>query len=128
MKKIIFLLFVSISLSAFSAVGDTDSDEIVNALKQGNAEQFSHFFDNFIDLKLPDKDEIKNLGKTQAGVTMKSFFDANNVKGFELTSQREMSGTMYMAGKLFGSAKNYNITLMMKTKGDRLTIITIRLN
>ena len=105
-----------------------DSDNIVNALKQGNATQFSSYFDNFIDLKLPEKDEIKNVGKTQATITVKNFFNENNIKGFDLSSQREMNGTMYITGKLQGSSKDYNITMLMKVKGDKLSIITIRIN
>ncbi len=75
-----------------------DSDTIVSALKQGNATRFTNYFDNFIDIKLPEKDEIKNVGKTQASITVRSFFDDNNIKGFDLTSQREMGGTMYITG------------------------------
>src|SRR5271167_4475040 len=122
MKKILVLIGLIVSVNAFSQA--TNGDEIINALKQGNAEQFSNFFDNFVDLKLPEKDEIRNLGKTQAGIAMKNFFDANKIKGFELISEREMGGTMYMAGKMDG-VKNYNLTLMIKSKTDQLSIITI---
>ena len=126
MKKLLLLVCVMISLTAYSVAGDADS--IVSALKQGNAQQFSNYFDNFIDLKLPVKDEIKNVGKTQAGITVKNFFEENNIKGFENISQRESNGTMYIAGKLVGDSKSYNITMLMKAKGDKLTIITIRIN
>ena len=126
MKKILLLLGFVVSLSAFQSAAD--SDKIVAALKQGNAAQFSSFLDNFIDLKLPEKDEVKNVGKTQAGITLKSFFDSNNINGFDLTSQREMGGTSYLTGKLQGGSKSYNLTVLMKAKGDKLSIITIRIN
>jgi hypothetical protein len=126
MKKLFLVACVMVSLTAYSVASDADS--IVNALKQGNATQFSNYFDNFIDLKLPGKDEIKNVGKTQATITVKDFFNDNDVKGFESVSQRESNGTMYIAGKLIGSSKTYNITMLMKAKGDKLSIITIRIN
>ncbi|HRH47391.1 MAG TPA: DUF4783 domain-containing protein [Panacibacter sp.] len=126
MKKFLLLLGFVVSLSAFQPTAD--SDKIVTALKQGDAAQFSSFLDNFIDLKLPEKDEVKSVGKTQAGITLKSFFDANSINGFELSSQREMGGTSYMTGKLQGGSKSYNITILMKAKGDKLSIITIRIN
>jgi hypothetical protein len=126
MKKLFLMMCVMVGLTAYSVAGDADS--IVNALKQGNASQFSNYFDNFIDLKLPGKDEIKNVGKTQAGITVKNFFDENDIKGFDNISQRESNGTMYIAGKLTGTSKNYNITMLMKAKGDKLAIITIRIN
>ena len=126
MKKFLLLLGFVVSLSAFQSAAD--SDKIVAALKQGNAAQFSSFLDNFIDLKLPEKDEVKNVGKTQAGITLKSFFDSNGINGFDLTSQREMGGTSYMTGKLQASSRTYNLTLLMKAKGDKLSIISIRVN
>jgi len=120
------LMGAVLSLSSFFVAGD--SDKIINALNQGNAAQFSAYFDNFLDIKLPEKDEIKNVGKTQAAITIKSFFDDINVSGFEKTSQREMGGTMYLTGKLKGSSKTYNITLLMKDRGDKLSIISIRIS
>ena len=126
MKKLFLMVSVVIGLSAYSVASDADS--IINALKQGNAAQLSNYFDNFIDLKLPAKDEIKNVGKTQASITLKDFFNDNDIKGFENVSQRESNGTMYIAGKLLGSSKDYNITMLMKAKGDKLLIITLRIN
>lgn len=126
MKKLLLLAGLGLMLASFTLSGDTDN--IVNALKQGNAEQVSQYFDNLLDVKLPEKDEIKNVGKNQASITIKNFFDENKIKGFELSSQREMGGTMYMAGKLQGAAKSYNITLMLKARGDKMSIITIRIN
>ncbi|MGI8950941.1 MAG: DUF4783 domain-containing protein [Chitinophagaceae bacterium] len=126
MKNLFTTVVIAFSLMSFSI--QTDTEEIINALKQGNSEQFSKFFDTILDVKLPEKDEIKNIGKNQASITLKNFFRENNIKGFDVTSQRELSDTKYLTGKLQGGSKTYNLTLMMKTKGDKLTIITIRIN
>ncbi len=126
MKK--FLLLILIGFVSMSFVFQNGSGEIVSALNQGNAEQFSRYFDNLLDIKLPEKDEIKNVGKNQAAVTVKNFFNDNKIRGFEVSSQRELSGTMYMTGKLQGGSKNFNLTLMMKNRGDKLSVITIRIN
>ncbi len=126
MKKLMLLAGFGLMLMAFRVSGDAEN--IVNALKQGNAEQLSQFFDNILDLKLPEKDEIKNVGKNQASITLRNFFEENHVKSFETTSQREMGGTMYIAGKLQCSNKNYNVTMMLKAKADKMAIITIRIN
>lgn len=126
MKK--FLVLMGISTMIWSFASATETDGIVNALKQGNAEQLSKYFDNMLDLKLPEKDELKNVGKTQASITLNAFFEEIGVKGFEVSSQNERNGTMYITGKLSGKDKAYNVTLMMKNKGDRPNIITIRIN
>ncbi len=125
MKKITAMVAFAFTILSFA--WQTNATDILNALKQGNAVQFSKYFDDIIDVKLPDKDEIKNIGKTQASVTMESFFDENNIKSFEVLSQRELGGIMYVAGKLQGT-KPYNLTLMLKEKGDDIVITNIRIN
>lgn len=127
MKRILLIAGLGLMLLSFKAYAG-DPDSIISALKEGNADQLSQYFDNMLDVKLPEKDEIKNIGKNQAGITLKSFFTENRVKGFDLTSQREMGGTSYITGKLQSAGKSYNITLMMRAKGDKMSIITVRIN
>jgi len=126
MKNLLYVMGLAVVMCSFSV--KSDSDGIVAALKKASAEQLSAYFDNVIDLKLPGKDEIKNVGKNQATLTIKNFFSESSVNGFDLTSQREMSGTMYITGKLKNSGNGYNITLLMKNKADKLSIITVRIN
>jgi hypothetical protein len=126
MKKL--LLFLFIGFTALSFGPKVDSDGIVKALKAGNVEQLATFFDSFIDLKLPEKEEIKNVGTKQATIALKAFFADNGIKGFDLTSQREMGNTMYMAGKLKNNGKGFNITIMMKKSEDNHGIVSIRIN
>lgn len=105
-----------------------DSNGIVTALQSGNADKVSNYFDKIIDIKFPNKDEIKSIGKNQASIALKSFFDSNNIKGFELSSQREMGGTMYIAGKLTNGAEGYKLSMMMRSKEGRAQIITVRIS
>ena len=125
MKKLVLILMVV--FAAFTTKAQ-DANGIINALKAGNAEQVSDYFDKILDIKFPDKDEIKSIGKNQAGIALKSFFASNEIKGFELSSQREMGGTMYVAGKLMNGAEGYKLSIMMKYKDGRPQIITIRIS
>jgi len=124
MKKVLFIVMV---MFAALIVKAQDSNGILTALKSGNADQVSNYFDKILDIKFPDKDEIKGIGKNQAGIALKSFFDNNKVKGFELSSQREMGGTMYIAGKLTNGGDGYKLSMMMRTKEGRTQIITVRI-
>lgn len=125
MKKLFIILMIA--FASFSSKGQ-EANNIVNALKSGNANEVSNYFDKILDLKFPDKDEIKSIGKNQAGIALKSFFDNNNIKGFELSSQREMGGTMYIAGKLLNGNEGYKLSIMMRTKEGRPQIITVRIS
>ena len=126
MKKLIIIGFLAFITMSFRF--QSDSTPVVNALKSGNAEAISDYFDKILDIKFPDKEEIKSIGKNQAGIALKSFFDDTNIKGFELSSQREMSGTMYIAGKLVNNAQGYKVSIMLKLKDGKHQIITVRIN
>ena len=115
------------ALASFS-IKAQDANGIINALKEANAEQVSNYFDKILDIKFPEKEEIKSIGKNQAGIALKSFFENNAIKGFELSSQREMGGTMYLAGKLANGSAGYKLSIMMKYKEGKLQIITIRIS
>ncbi len=125
MKHLLIILTLFFSATAARS---QDATDVINALKSSNAEQVSGFFDKILDLKFPDKEEIKGIGKNQARIALKSFFDNNNVKGFELSSQREMGGTMYIAGKFTNGGEGFKIIIMMKLRDGRPQIITIRIS
>ncbi|HKG67634.1 MAG TPA: DUF4783 domain-containing protein [Segetibacter sp.] len=125
MKKFILILVVFFAALSLKA---QDSNDILTALQSGSADKVSTYFDKILDIKFPDKDEIKSIGKNQAGIALKSFFDNNNIKGFELSSQREMGGTMYIAGKLTNGGDGYKLSMMMRTKEGRPQIITVRIS
>ncbi len=128
MKLILSVSIFLISIFSYAQNNTTNSEALITALKEANVTKFTSYFDNFIDLKLPQKDEIKNIGKTQASLTIKRFYEENAITGFELSSQREIAGTMYIAGKLTTSGSDFNITLMLKKKGDDLNMLTLRIN
>ena len=112
------------SVAAFAQ----NSDAIVSALKSGDAAKFSSYFDNTVDVKLPKQNEMQNITKAEASAIIKKFFDGSNINSFEVISQREMSGTMYIAGKLKSANQDYNLTVMLKNKGDNASVITVRIN
>ena len=126
MQKIMLFIGIIISLSAFTYQPDTDS--VVRAFKTANADEVARYFDDYIDLKLLDKDEVKNMGRNQATIALKSFFEENNIKGFDKGSDREIGNTLYITGKLTSTGKSYNVTVMLKAKGGKHQIITMRIN
>lgn len=111
-----------------ASFAQSDQDAIVGALKTANATTISTYFDDYVDIKLLDKAEVKNMGRNQAGITLKAFFAENGINGFEKTSQRDIGATSYLTGKLQNGDKGYNITIMLKLKEGKSKIITVRIN
>lgn len=124
MKKIFTILGFLFTIPAFSQNGDA----VVNSLKSANVNQFTGYFNSTVDVKLPKENEKQNLSKADAVSLIKNFFTSNNINGFEVISQREMSGTMYIAGKLKSASQDFNLTVMLKNKGDDISVITVRIN
>ena len=124
MKKLFTIFGFLFAVSAFAQ----NIDAVVNALKEGNATKFSSYFSSNLDVKLPLKNEIKNASKEDAASAVSNFFSEKKINGFEVISQREMSGTMYIAGKLKSAGAGYNITIMLRTKGDEMSVITVRIS
>jgi len=127
MKRILAILTGVLLLASFTTLSSNIAD-IVDALKGNNATEVSKYFDSAVDFKLPGKDEVKNVSKNQATLILKNFYSEQGIKGFDLSSKREMGGTGYLAGKLKGSARSFNITLMLKTSGSTASIVTVRIN
>jgi hypothetical protein len=124
MKKIFTILGFLFAVSAFAQ----NNNDVVSALKAVNVSQFTNYFNSTVDVKLPKENEKQNVSKADAAGMIKNFFTSNNINGFEIISQREMSGTMYIAGKLKSSSQDYNLTVMLKNKGDGASVITVRIN
>lgn len=61
MKKLLLLTGLVLGLMSFTAQGDVDA--IVNAFKSADAGQVGNYFDDYVDIKLLDKDEVKNIGR-----------------------------------------------------------------
>ena len=114
---VFLLLFSTILFSSFAKVDTLEMDDVVIALKSGNASKLSKYFDTRVDIGLPDKSD--NYSRTQAEMVIKDFFGSNGVRNFELKYKSEKGGSKYCVGTLQTRAGNYRTTLFMKQKGDK---------
>ncbi|TAG10496.1 MAG: DUF4783 domain-containing protein [Sphingobacteriia bacterium] len=127
MRKIIFLLFLMIG-AVINVQAQTETDRVVKAFKTGSAELIAEHFDEFVDLKLLDKDEVKNMSKNQAEQALKSFYAEKEIKGFDKVSEGGKGNLLYILGKLTNGNKVYSITIQLKQKAGNLHIITMRIS
>jgi len=122
MKNYLGLILLSITLlftSSFHSIsknGGMEMEDILIALKSGNASQLSRYFDNRVDVSLPDKSD--NYSRTQAEMVLRDFFSLNNVRSFEIKYKGENSnGSRYCIGTLLTKNGDYRTKLFMKQKG-----------
>lgn len=129
-KQLLILLFPLLLLTtAFEGPFQGDADLVVAALKSGNPNEIAKYFAVVVDIKFLDAPEDKIVAEEKAAEKLAAFYAEYKIKGFERTAQREIGNTMYLTGKISGTSKNYNITLMlMKKNSAPYHIVTLRVN
>jgi hypothetical protein len=103
---IIFLFF---SFSTMSGI-----DEVVIAMKAGNVSKLARFFDNSVEVSMPDKSN--SYSKSQAEMVLKDFFSTYNVKSFDIISEGENAGSQYCIGTLQTNNGTFRTTIFMQQK------------
>jgi len=122
MKRFFTLLATTVVLSSFTFF--LSIDEVVNALKNGDAAQIARHFDNTIEITMPDKSN--NYSKNQAEIVLRDFFATNGVKGFQIIHKGENAGSQYCIGTLLTKNGTYRTTVFMKQKNDKQMLQEIR--
>jgi hypothetical protein len=92
-------------------------DEVVQAVKAGNASQLSKFFDERLDLTIPGRSD--NYSRVQAEMILKDFFRNVQVRDFQVKHRGMNEGAEFCFGDLITTSGNYRVMLYMKQKGDR---------
>jgi hypothetical protein len=123
--KTIFTSLLFVSALVLSSFGLQSSiDEVIGALRSGNSAELSKYFDESVELTLPDKSD--SYSKAQAQLIVKDFFGNNGVKGFDLKHKGDSPGGHFCIGTLQTSAGNFRTNVFMKNKGGREVIKEIR--
>ena len=118
MKHLFTTLLLGSVLLLSSFKTQNDIDEVITALRSGNAAQLANNFDDNVELSLPDKSD--NYSKAQAQLIVKDFFSNNGVKGFELKHKGDSpGGGHFCIGTLQTNAGNFRTNVFMKNKNGR---------
>ncbi len=121
MKYILLYVFGFLLLTSFK--GHT-VDDVVSALKNGSATQLSKFFDNTVDIALPDKANV--YSRQQAELVIRDFFINNTVRSFEVIHKGDNSGSQFCIGSLETKNGTYRTTIYLKLKGDKEVLQELR--
>ena len=119
-----FLLTGSAFLMLLSFTVSSGINDIINALKNGNAAEIARYFDNTVEITLPGKSN--SYSKSQGELILSDFFSTNSVKSFSIIHQGENAGSQYCIGTLVTKTASFRTTIYMKQKGDKQTLQEIR--
>lgn len=102
----------------------TGLEDVINALRSGNATELSRYVDDNIEIALPDKTD--SYSRSQAVMVLQDFFKNNGVRSFDVQFKGENGGSQFCVGKLVTHSGSYRTTVFMKTKNSRQLVKEIR--
>jgi len=109
-------------LTAFKPIAGLD--DVISALRAGNATELSKYVDDNIEISLPDKTD--SYSRAQALMILQDFFGNNSVKGFEVKHKGDNGGNQFCIGTLQTKAGNYRTTVFMKSKNGKQLVKEIK--
>ena len=123
--KLLFTSLLVASLIAFSSFGQSGNiDAVIDALRSGNATELSGYFDDNVELTMPDKAD--SYSKAQAVLILKDFFNNNGVKSFDVKHKGDNGGGQFCIGTLQTKSGNFRTTVFMKIKSNKEVVKDIR--
>lgn len=117
MRQYLGIVLAATSLLILSFRPTYSIEQVLSALKNGDAATLSKFFDNRVDISLPDKSD--NFSRNQAEMILKDFFQSNEVKDFQVKHKGENNGSQFCIGLLQTRNGNFRTKLYMKQKGGQ---------
>lgn len=124
MKKIITLTCAAllIGLLAFRPLAGVD--DVISALRKGNASELAKSMDNNVEISLPAKTD--NYSRQQAVVILQDFFNNNGVKDFDAKHRGDNGGNQFCIGTLMTRSGNFRTTFFMMDRNGTQVLKEIR--
>jgi len=119
------LLAITLILVSFNLKPAYSIDEVVSAIRTGNSADLAKYFDNRVDIALPDKSDT--YSKAQAEMIVRDFFNTKGVTGFEVKHKGENGGAQFCVGILKTRNADYRTHLFMRQRGEKQLLQEIRI-
>ena len=100
-------------------------DEIITCLKAGNAKSLSGYFNQNIELVVPESDNV--YSKAQAQLIVNDFFNSHIPETFSVIHQGGKEGAQYVIGNLATSKGTYRVYFLLKKNDGKDFIHQLRI-
>lgn len=126
-RTILMVLILNIILAPLSAQSLDDAfKQMKSALSVGDYNSLSKLFSESVDLTIRDTDGI--YSKTQAKGVLKSFFENDKPKLFQITHQGSSTdGTVYAIGLYISVNRSYRVYALFKEKQGSVKIVQLQI-
>ena len=124
MKKMVTLIGTALLLMLSSFKPAAGLDEVITALRAGNASDLAKYVDDNIEISLPSKSD--SYSRSQAIMILQDFFTTNGVKTFEEKHRGDNGGSQFCIGTLQTKNGGYRTTFFMTVKNGKQLVKEIR--
>jgi len=124
MRKRLALVVGSILLSFLSSLA-SPTENILGAIRNGNADRLSEYFDSNVDLKIVDKENI--YSKSQATILVKEFFTSNKISAIELNHEGGPDTAHFAICNLTTNQGKYRVYFLFKNINGKYYIQKFRI-
>ena len=104
------------------------TDAVVQNLQTANFNSLLSYWDNQVEVNMPDMVSQRQYNAKEANEMLKSFFNKKNILGFEKSAARQVGSTVYLTGKLISNNAKYSITLLLQQSNNSFSIVSLRVN
>lgn len=120
-KKIIFILTISLAVNFNSFSQKESIEEVRQAIKIGSSKEFANYFNVTIDVTLDN--DIQTYSRTQAEYVFKDFFKNNPPSSFTIVHQGSSKGGLpYAIGQYISNGQTYRVWMRIKGSGSKYLI------
>ena len=124
LTSILFRLATTISLGL--ALNADLQNDVSNAIKSSNSKLLCSYFNDKVDLKILDQEEVYSRG--QAELILKDFFIKNPIKSFTIVhNSAPRNGSQFAIGNLETINGKFRIYFLIKTVDDKSLVHQFRI-
>lgn len=107
------LIILFISLFSFSFTSRDITEDVANALKQGNASELVKHFAEKVSIKVLNQEDL--LSKPQAQVLIEDFFSKHKVKSYQTSHTSIVNGDQqFITGTLDTNTGKFRISILVR--------------
>ncbi len=125
MKTWIYILSSLLAIILLGSLGvqkEEMTDEMITALKNGDANSLSIYFNQSIDLKIIDKSGVFN--KKQAEIILENFFNENKISSLDVKQYKEQTNFTTIICNMKTQNNNEFIIYLNVTNFNQTQLIT----
>lgn len=122
MKKLLLFSLALVALVSFRTLSGLD--DVISALRSGNATELARYIGDNVEISLPDKSD--RYSRAQATMVLQDFFSNNGVKSFELKHKGDNGGDQFCIGTLVTRTGSFRTTVYLSSRNGQQLVREIR--